>query len=151
MGLEWSNYHFSDTTTIHKDNQVIAPMTISDNITYDNIVKNRLQTAYLTVPLILEAQFLGNKRNHRVYTGIGVIGGFKLYSNTKVEYVENGINQREKNIDDFYLSPLRYGFTARLGYRFLKLYANYYMTPLFLKDKHSEELHPISAGLVISF
>lgn len=96
MGLEWSNYHFSDTTTIHKDNQVIAPMTISDNITYDNIVKNRLQTAYLTVPLILEAQFLGNKRNHRVYTGIGVIGGFKLYSNTKVEYVENGINQREK-------------------------------------------------------
>ena len=146
MGLEWCNYHFSDTNSIMKLDRQIAPRPIPDNIK-----KNRLQTTYLTVPLILEVQFLEDHKGDRAYIGAGVIGGVKLFSNTKIKYVENGTNQKEKIKDDFYLSPLRYAFTARLGYKALKLFMNYYPTPLFMKDKHSEELYPVAAGLAITF
>lgn len=151
MGLEWNNYHFKDTTSIHEENSDVAPLVFSDNIERDNILKNRLQTTYLTVPIILEGQFFNKPRNKRLYAGVGVIGGIKLFSNTKVKYVENGVDQKYKNKQDFYLSPLRLGVTARLGYRALKLYANYYITPLFIEDKGPEKLNPVAAGLVVSF
>ncbi len=151
LGLEWSNYHFKDTTSIYENNANVAPYIFSDNIEPDNIIKNRLQTTYLTVPLILESQFLGKGRNKRLYAGVGVIGGIKLFSNTKIKYVENGIDQKVKNKQDFYLSPLRLGVTARVGYRALKLYANYYVTPLFIEGKGPEQLNPVAAGLVVSF
>jgi hypothetical protein len=79
-----------------------------------------------------------------------VIGGIKLFSNTKIKYVENGINRKEKLKGDYYLSPLRYGLTARAGYKALKLYVNYYPTPLFMADR-GPELYPVSGGLVLSF
>jgi hypothetical protein len=151
LGLEWNNYHFRDTTSICVVNNDIAPLVFSENIQTDNILKNRLQTTYLTIPLILEAQLLGKERNKRLYAGVGIITGLKLFSNTKIKYVEDGRNMKDKNRSDFYLSPFRYGITARLGYRALKLYANYYITPLFQENKGPETLNPVAAGLVISF
>jgi hypothetical protein len=146
MGLEWSNYHFSsDTNSIQKLNGEITWRPIPENIT-----KNRLQTTYLTIPILLEAQFFGKDRDDRFYLAGGIIGGLKLFSNTKLKYVENGEKQKEKVKDDYYISPLRYGLTARAGYKAIKLYVNYYPVPLFLEDR-GPELYPIAAGLVVSF
>jgi hypothetical protein len=144
MGLEWSNYHLSDSS-IQKEDNVIRARAIPESTT-----KNRLQTTYLTIPLLLEVQLPGHDRNDRVYLSAGVIGGIKLFSNTKIKYVENGINRKEKIKSDYYLSPLRYGFTVRAGYKALKLYVNYYPTPLFMADR-GPELYPVAGGLVISF
>ena len=145
MGFEWCNYYLSNGNSIQKLNGVLAPKAIPDNTT-----KNRFQTTYLTVPLILEAQFGKHSRDNRPYIACGVIGGLKLFSNTKVKYVEDGTKKKDKNKDDFYLSPLRYAVTARAGYKAVKLYFNYYLTPLFLKDR-APELYPVATGLVVSF
>ena len=145
MGIEWSNYHFGDTNSIQKLNGEIAPKSIPDNVT-----KNRLQTTYLTIPLLIEAQFLGKDRDDRFHLAAGIIGGVKLFSNTKIKYVENGDKQKEKIKNDYYLSTLRYGLTARAGYKAIKVYVNYYPTPLFLADR-GPELYPVAAGLVVSF
>jgi len=145
MGIEWNNYHFNDTNSIEKVDGVIAAKSIPDNIT-----KNRLQSTYLTIPLLIETQFLGKDRDDRFYLGGGVIGGVKLFSNTKIKYVENGDKQKEKIKNDYYLSPLRYGLTVRAGYKAIKLYVNYYLTPMFLADR-GPELYPVAAGLLVSF
>jgi hypothetical protein len=144
MGLAWNNYHLNDSS-IQKLDRTIAARGIPESTT-----KNRLQSTYLTIPLLLEIQFPGEDRNDRVYLSAGVIGGIKLFSNTKVKYVEDGINRKEKIKSDYYLVPLRYGFTARAGYKALKLYVNYYPTPLFMAGR-GPELYPVAGGLVISF
>lgn len=145
MGLEFSNYHFNNNNNITKVNNYITALDYTQPLT-----KNKLQTTYLTFPLLLEGQILNGKRSKRIYLSGGIIGGIKLGSVSKVKYVEDGTKRREKEKDDFYLSPFRYGVTARLGYKMVKLYANYYVTPMFLKDK-GPELHPVALGLVISF
>jgi hypothetical protein len=146
MGLEWSNYHFSNLNTINKIDGSIQV----DSITYtDSPKKNRFQTTYLTVPLLVELQLLDGKRKDRIYLAGGVIGGIKLFSNTKVVY-SDGNRQNLKKKDDYYLRPLRYAVTARAGYKMVKLYFNYYMTSLFLQER-GPELYPFATGLAITF
>ena len=145
MGLEWSNYQFDNNLTIAKDNGVIAP----ENIDYP-VLKNKLVTTYLTAPLLVELQMFNKKRSKRLHISGGVIGGLKISSHTKIKYNDDGDKKKEKNRNDFYISPFRYALTGRIGYRALNLYFNYYMTDFFQKDK-GPELNPIAMGFVMSF
>lgn len=147
MGLEFNNYKFDGDNSIIKD-----PVTREIvSLEYDagtNIEKTKLATTYFTVPLLLEFQIpvSGHKRIH--ISG-GVIGGLKIGSHTKVVYKETGTKQKDKIRDDFNLSPLRYGVTARIGYRALKIFATYNLTPMFESGK-GPELYPISIGLILA-
>lgn len=148
LGFEWSNYHFENQNSITKNKtdgviEALPFTTISPE-------KNRLQTTYLTVPLLMELQLLEGDRSDRIHMSAGVIAGIKLFSNTKVTYFENGSKQKIKQKSDYYLTPLRFGFTGRVGYKLVKLYVNYYFTPLFIEER-GPELYPIAAGLALSF
>jgi hypothetical protein len=145
LGLEWSNYHFDGSSVIREDAGAIVEYSYADP--ERAIEKARLQTTYLTAPLLLEFQIPAGKK--RVHFSGGVIGGVKLGSNTKVKYIENGDKQKDKIKDDFNLNSLRYGFTARIGYRSLKFYANYYPTSLFESGKGTggDKLYPFAIGL----
>lgn len=147
LGFEWNNYHFSNPNSIIKDpiTGSIQPLDISGTIT-----KNRLQTMYLTIPLILELQILKGSRSDRIHLAGGVIGGLKLYSQTKYKLSENGGTRTEKDWSDYYLHPFRYGVTARAGYKLVKVYFNYYLTPLFIENR-GPELFPVAMGLAITF
>lgn len=147
MGLEWSNYHFSNSNSISKiDGEIQSqPLTFTSDPK-----KNRLQTTYLTIPLLLELQLLKGKRKDRIYLAGGVIGGIKLTSNTKIVYYEEGEKRKDKNKGDYYLRPLRYAVTARAGYKLVKVYCNYYLTSLFIEER-GPELYPVAAGLTLSF
>jgi hypothetical protein len=142
LGFEMSNYHFDNNNTIAKVGGLIQPVALS----YPDMQKNRLQTTYLRAPLLLEFQIPAGKK--RIYLSAGPIAGVKLGSNTKIVYKEGGDKQKVKDKDDFNLTSLRYGFTARAGYRDLRLFANYYMTPLFEANK-GPELYPFSVGLTL--
>jgi len=146
MGLEFNNYHFSNPITLAmKDGITIVDSTfIIGNF---DVQKSKLSTTHLTIPLILEGQIpVGGHRN-RIYIAGGVIGGLRIGSHTKVIYDDNG-RKKDKNHDDFNLATLRYGFTARLGYRGIKLFANYYPVQLFEKSK-GPEVYPFTVGLVL--
>ncbi len=145
FGLEFSNYHFDNDNSIEKfDGELVAK-------TYDyDLIKNKLKTVYITAPLLIETQLLNARRSRRIYLSAGVTGGLKLFSKTKVKYIQDGAKRKEKSKDDFYLSPFRYGITARAGYRFMKLYCTYYVTPLFINNR-APELHPIALGFAITF
>ncbi len=142
LGFEWSNYFFDRGNTIEKDeNRIITGFDFPLSV-----IKSRLQTTYLTAPLLLEAQIPAGKK--RVHISGGVIGGVKVGSNTKVVYRDNGNKQKDKKRDDFNLSPLRYGLAFRIGYRGLNIYANYYLTSLFEANK-GPELYPFAVGLTL--
>lgn len=145
LGFEWNNYHFSNQNTIEKDpvNYVIIPKDLSSV----PLKKNRLQTTYLTAPLLMEVQLgSSSSRDKRIAISTGVITGLKLGSHTKFKTGDG----KQKIKDDFYLQSFRYGFTARVNYENFGLYFNYYNVPLFLDNK-GPELYPFAAGLVLSF
>lgn len=151
MGLEFNNYHFSNPISIKVDNtdgSATYGMTVVDT-SYNNfdVSKTKLSTTHLTIPLLLEFQIPTGDRGHRIFVSGGVIGGLRIGAHTKVIYDDNG-RKKDKNREDFNLSTFRYGFTARIGYRGLKLFANYYPVALFEKDK-GPEVYPFSVGLVL--
>ena len=147
LGLEWSNYHFSNTSTIRKNTTTreIEPVDLNRDL-----YLNRLQTTYLTIPMIFELQFFGAQRKDRMYIAGGIIGGIKLGAHTKFKYSDDGNKKSNKLRDDYYLRPFRYGFTVRVGYKLLKVYMNYYPVSLFLEDR-GPELYPVAMGFCITF
>lgn len=141
VGLEFTNYVFDGNNTIIKgENGIIIPEYPPFNLT-----KSKLTTTYLTVPLLLEFQFPGEKRSNRLYVNGGVIGGVKLGSHTKFKYKEDGDKQDEKNKNDFNLNSLKYGITAKIGIKHLSIYGIYYPMTLFEKGK-GPELYPFMIG-----
>jgi hypothetical protein len=147
LGFEFIYYNFDGQNSIRKD-----PVT-GNIVEYipeyaGNITKSRMHIGYMTAPLLLEFQIPAGKK--RIHISAGVIGGVKLWSNTKIKYKISSEKSKEKAKGDYNLSPLRWGFTARVGYRMINLYANYYMTPLF-KENRGPELYPFAVGLAIPF
>ena len=146
MGLEFNNFRFSKDITLKEDaNGVIVADTkyIDAGI---NLSKSKLTMTYLNVPLLLE--FQAPVGHDKIFISGGVVGGLKLGSHTKVVYDKGGNKQKDKNRDDFNLATLRYGFHARVGYKFIKLYATYYPVALFNKDK-GPEVYPFNVGIVL--
>ena len=153
LGWELQNYRFDNPLSIMEvDGFIVADSSYMLNPDIGSVEKSKIHTSYLTLPLLLEFQIPAGRRNHRVHISGGVIGGIKLWSTTKVVYKDQGGN-KEKNKEkgnDYNLSPLRYGLTARIGYRALNIYANYNLTPFFEKNK-GPELYPFTIGLTLFF
>jgi hypothetical protein len=146
LGFEFINYIFDGQNNIMKD-----PVT-TEIVEYvpdyaGNITKSKMNITYMTAPLLMEFQIPAG--NRRIHLSGGVIGGLKLWSNTKIKYRESGDKAKENRKGDYNLSPLRWGVTARIGYGELTLFANYYMTSLF-KTGRGPELYPFSVGIALT-
>jgi len=148
LGLEWNYYRFDNNNTIQKNDDGVI---VTDEITYFdvNVEKSKLSTTYATVPILLEWHSSASQ-NKGVVISAGVVGAVKLGSNTKIVYKEEGDENKDKKRDDYNLSPLKYGLTARIGVGDWLIYGNYYLTSLFEKNK-GPELYPFSIGIALSF
>ena len=143
LGFEWNNYSFDGNNAIGKDSVGnIGPIYPPDGAIYS---KSKLNTTYLTLPLLLEFQCGKRKKG---FISFGVIGGLKLHSNVKTKYDLSGSKEKNKIKDDYNLNPLRYAVTVRAGYKFIKLYANYGMMPLF-QENRGPEVYPFNVGLIL--
>jgi hypothetical protein len=147
LGFEFINYNFDGQNSIRKDPDTKEIVEYVPDYA-GNITKSKMNMTYLTAPLLLEFQIPASHK--RIYISAGVVGGLKLWSNTKMKYTVSGEKSKEKAKGDYNLSPLRWGLTARVGYRALGFYATYYMTPLF-KPGLGPELYPFNIGLAFSF
>lgn len=144
LGFEFYNYFFRHNNTIVTDAQGIIVPSYYDPMRVD---KSKLTMSYLTVPILFEFQFPGElSHSRRLRISVGVIGGLKLGSHTKAVYYVDGNKKKDKNHDDFSINPFRYGFTARVGYKHINIFTDFYPVPLFEKGK-GPELYPISIGI----
>lgn len=144
LGFNWNNYRFDSDNNIQKG--VLGVIEIFDP--GEQLKKSKLTTVYLTLPVMAELQIPVD--NHHINVGAGLIGAVKIGSHSKMVY-QNG--DKVKSNDDFSLSMLRYGPTARIGFENFQVYGTYYMTPLFKKGKEpgGHMLYPFEIGFAFTF
>ncbi|MFA5646725.1 MAG: hypothetical protein WC951_00330 [Bacteroidales bacterium] len=150
LGVEFNNYHFRKKNTIKVENGItVADYSYVDNPNM-NVTRSSLHTIHIVAPILLEFQIPTGHWGNRFYISAGVIGGVRIHSKTKVFYKGN-LKGKDRITDDFNMNPFRYGFTARIGFDNISLFANYYVTPMFEENK-GDELNPFTIGLrLISF
>jgi len=149
MGFEWNNFNLKQNIDLIEDSLgTIRPLLIASDV--KRYSKNTLNMVYFKIPLIFEFQIPTGKKDNRIFCGVGIDGSLKLSSKAKKIYDLNGDTNKDKLKGEYRLSPFRYGLSARIGYRFIQLYANYSLTPLFEKNR-GPELFPVTAGLRIGF
>ncbi len=147
MGLTFNNYYFDNDNTIAEVDDYVVPVYL-DGAT---LVKSKLTTTYIRIPLLMEVQFPGSSaRSHRIYLTAGLLAGLKLGSHTKVVYDDENGKTKDKDNDDFNISPFTFGVTARIGFHNISLFGDYNFTPMFIKDK-GPEMYPFSMGLALGF
>ncbi len=138
MGLSFNNYRFENPYTLGKGEYTIVP----ERLNADNLSKTKLAISYLKVPLLLEFQIPVNQHEGRLFINVGLIGGVKIGSHTKVKYGD----KKDKNRSGFYINSFKYEATARIGYKDVGLFATYSLTPLFQSGK-GIELTPFTIGI----
>jgi len=148
LGFQYNDYKFDGQNSIN----VVGGQIASDSTFYFDpeieVTMSKMSTWYFTVPLILE--FQAHTRSNTIYLGAGVIGGIKMASWTKVKYVKDGDDEKQKTKGDYNINPFRYEFTARVGINNFGLYANYSPVSFFEKDR-GPELNPFSVGVTLNF
>lgn len=147
-GLQWNSLFLAQNVDLVENNLgEISALYIDPAM--KNYEKNRLNMAYLTVPLIAELQIPAG--NEKLYISAGITGSMRLWSKQKQKYFVDDIKNKNKITDDFQLSPFRYGATFRIGYGDIGLFADYELVSLFRKEK-GPELYPITVGIrIINF
>ena len=143
LGLNFNDYKFKNRYTITKDEDgIIQPVELEEG----DFRKSKLSTVYLTAPLLLEIQIPGNHGNDRMFITAGVIGGLKIGEHTKTKIG----SEKSKDRGDHNISPLRWGYTARVGFEDVGIYATYYNVGLF-EEGTGPATTPVTVGLTFTF
>jgi hypothetical protein len=109
--------------------------------------KSKFTVTYLDIPLEIRYK---SKSEFRV--AIGFKFGFLIMGHSKykgddfLSQNQDLVIYKKKKIN--YLENNRYGFTARIGYKWLNLYGYYQLSTLFQEGK-GPEMYPISVGITI--
>ncbi len=116
----------------------------------DGIRKSRLNSTYLTIPLLLNFESNPDNSGNSFRIAAGVYGNTRLGSNFKQKF-NNRNSDNIKDRDSFSLSPFRWGFAGQIGYGPVNLFVNYSMTDVFESNKTDQnyEIGMISAGFII--
>ena len=144
LGIEFNNYRFDNRQMVLSGDSTVL---YAHKDTQHRYEKNKLVTTYLTVPLLMEFQIHVGEKSKPIFLSFGATGSVKIGSHIKLK--TDGGN-KTKDRDDFNLSPLRYGLSARVGYGALNFFANYSLQPMFEKGK-GPELYPFTIGLTLLY
>ncbi len=141
LGAEFSNYRLSGKNLFYAtEEDGFKEIEFHDSI---GVTKSKFTTSFLVVPLLFEIQFPDIKRRKRMYFSFGALAGGNITAHTKLLYEDNYIVKKKKDYNTYNLNLIRYGVTARLGYRIFDGFINYYFTPLF---KEAENIYPVYIG-----
>ncbi|SFE52542.1 outer membrane beta-barrel protein [Thermoflexibacter ruber] len=135
MGIEVSWYNFMFTKDVRLSMQ---PNALELSLDPNGLKKSKLAATYLNIPMLFEV----GRRYWGLRVGLGGYVGYRIDSWTKA-VTNNG--EKQKDRDSYYLNSFRYGITGQVGFRWIKLFANYDLNTLFAKDK-APEINTISVG-----
>lgn len=141
LGLQYQNYRFANDFTFTKGDDGIIAGPVDQEL-----YKNRLSVWHLNLPLMAEFQIPVYGENKRIKLAAGIIGGLRIGSRQVQKFMVNDEKQKTKIKDDFYLRDFNYGFTARVGYGDVQIFANYYPQTLFENCK-GPEIYPVTIGI----
>lgn len=143
LGFNFNDYKFKNRYTLTKDESgIIQPVALPEG----DFRMSKLSTAYLTAPLLLEIQIPGNNGHDRMFITGGLIGGLKISEHTKTKIG----GEKLKDRGDHNVAPFRWGYTARIGFENMGVYATYYNVNLF-EDGKGPAVTPVTIGLCFTF
>ena len=145
MGLDYHWYSFSNNTKINADSSFTWG-TIDSTKMY-SYKKNNMRTIFIQVPLLLEFN-TNNRPQKGFHVAVGIIGEFLIGSRLKQKLEYNDYVVKQKRKDPLNLSPFGAKAHVNFGYKYLTVYAEYNLTPLFQPGK-GPELYPFTAGIRI--
>ena len=150
LGVGFESYAFSQNVSLtYAPGDDSVSIVDLDADVYETVDKSKLVTHYVDVPL--EFRFY-SKENYRGFmVGLGAKVGYLFSSYTKVKYQNEGegFTQKQKQDPDFNLNRLRYGVSARLGFRGFNLHGQYMLSDLF-KSGGGPEVNNYKVGLSIA-
>ncbi|HBG71971.1 MAG: hypothetical protein A2W93_05305 [Bacteroidetes bacterium GWF2_43_63] len=143
-GLGWSmlNYRLQNDVRLINDSAVL--MAYSDTVS--NTTRSKLTTSYLIMPLMLEFNTSGEKKDNGFHLGVGAFGGVRLGTHSKVVIDDRGDKDKFKSNGSFHLNPFKYGLMVRMGWGPLNLFANYALSEMFEKNE-GPAVYPVEFGL----
>jgi hypothetical protein len=104
-----------------------------------DLKKSMLITNYFEIPVEIKFMTNPNDPARSFKASIGGRAGFMYDAFTKVKYSENGENKKVKNNQNYNLTRLRYGISAKIGVGNIALFGYYNLTPLFEENKGPKE------------
>jgi len=142
LGLSMHNMYSDSWLKVNSDSTWFEP--IPDSINFD---RSKLNITYIDIPFELRFK---NKSEFRV--AVGFKFGFLLRGHTKIKgddfisgTTDNVIIKKKKVS---FLEKNRYGFTGRIGYKWLNVWGYYQLSTLFETDR-GPQIYPISIGITV--
>jgi hypothetical protein len=167
IGFSLNNYYFTNSTYLEGDSAtLVGHYLVDDNGIAADMKVNKLFVGWLNVPVIFEYQTRSGMHLNSFHVGVGIIGGVKLGSYTKMDFYARNtkynivdadntkvgeLNVGEKSIrhrDPYEINPFKVEATARIGWSFLNLWGTYSLTTMFRQDK-GPELYPYTVGITL--
>lgn len=143
LGFNFNQYEFANKTKLNADSSFTWGKVDSSN-TY-SYRKNRLKTAYITVPLLLDFNTSADQRK-AFHISVGVVGGYLLGGRAKQVLIKDAVKFKDTRNDNYNLSPLVANAYASISYKRITLYAQYQLNEMF-RPGHGPELYAFSAGI----
>lgn len=134
VGLEvsWYNFSFEKDVLLTMGNSGLE-LALDAN----GLRKSKLAATYLNLPFSIEVG-----RRWGLTFGVGGYVGYRVASWTKAVTTTGG---KIKDHDSYFLNNFRYGIRTQLGLGWAKIFANYDLNALFVKDK-APEMNALSVG-----
>ena len=128
IDVSWYNMMFDGNNTVQKDTRAISFPAASASA---EVHKSKLTSAYLNLSLM---PTLAIHHGPISYLSVGMYGGYRLDSYTKVQEERKGRSDRTHS--NFHLNDFRYGIGAELGIRhFPDLFMQYDLGELYQSGK----------------
>lgn len=151
ISLSVDNYMFKDDVSLFRGKNVLGEEKIQFyELQQDKIKKSKFSVTYVDVPL--ELHYIPNPTKKGLRFALGGKFGIPVSAATKVRYKEENSNFIEKTKNNFFVSKVRYGALARIGYGSFYLFGYYGLNSLFQKDKLDCDCDggtPITIGVTI--
>jgi hypothetical protein len=168
LGISLPNYRFRRSTHLKSDSSYLIGY-LADGI---SVRKSKLSMFYLTIPVLFEYQTNSWHKKNSFHIGGGIIMAARIWSWTKIYYnelnkdfvltrynSETGVYEPElaatspgrskvHNGDDWFLRPVKFEATLRIGWGFINLWATFSINSMFRENK-GPEVYPWSAGITL--
>lgn len=172
IGLAWNNYRFSPPTYLDPLSSSVKGYYMEGV----SVRKTKLTAMYITVPVLFEMQTKNPKRIKRFFFSVGGLISARISSHTKIyfneankeyklrvpgspddnpEYIDGtfitpGATDRNiiKSFNSFYLQPVKFDASLRIGYGLLSIFGTYSINTLFQADR-GPKLYAWTIGITL--
>lgn len=151
VSLAIDNYMFKDNVNLFRGKNVLGEEKIQFyELNQEQIKKSKFSVTYIDVPL--EFHYIPTPTKKGLRIALGGKFGIPVSAATKIRYKDNGANFIDKTKNNFFVSQVRYGALARIGYGSFYLFGYYGLNSLFQKDKLDCDCNggtPITIGVTL--